>query len=97
MSTLDDEDPELGAPLDLLREFGVEEDDAFHGRVHRRIERRQVTSDLADLLWSGPQTLLGELFRALFSGPDSKTGASDTATPDTATSDSDDPPERSEQ
>lgn len=69
MSQPDDEDPDLGPPLEMLQEYGLSEDPAFEGRVHRRIERRQLSSDLADLAWTGPILLISELLKALLSEP----------------------------
>jgi hypothetical protein len=61
-------DPEEGgdAPLDELADLAVPVDEQFADRVHRRIERRVLTTDLVELAWAAPLEALMALLRAPF-------------------------------
>jgi hypothetical protein len=62
-----DDTPESSdAPLDELRELAVPVDEQFADRVHRRIERRVLATDLVELAWAAPLEALMALLRAPF-------------------------------
>jgi hypothetical protein len=54
------------APLEELADLTVPVDAAFADRVHRRIERRVLTTDLVELAWAAPLEALMALLRAPF-------------------------------
>ncbi|MDH4065238.1 MAG: hypothetical protein OEW19_12625 [Acidobacteriota bacterium] len=64
---LDGEDPgDLGAPVEALRDLALDVGGEFGPRVRRRIERRVLGSDLVELAWTAPLTVVLELLRAPF-------------------------------
>jgi hypothetical protein len=51
-------DPDLGSPIEELRDVAHQLPDRFAERVARRIERRMLGGDLIELFWSGPIAML---------------------------------------
>lgn len=65
-STPPEPTPDTDVPLEELQDLTVPVDEAFADRVHRRIERRVLTTDLVELAWAGPVEALLALVRAPF-------------------------------
>ena len=62
------DDPDLGPPVTELRQASVTLGDRFVTRVRNRIERRVLTGEALELLWTAPSTMLLEFLRWPFEG-----------------------------
>lgn len=62
------DDPDLGPPVTELRQASVALGDRFVTRVRNRIERRVLTGEALELLWTAPATMLLEFLRWPFEG-----------------------------
>lgn len=58
-----DEDPSLGEPVTELRDVSVALGDQFATRVRGRIERRVLTGEVIELIWTAPLTMVLEFLR----------------------------------
>lgn len=61
-----DDDADMGLPIDELRDLSLSVDGRFGRRVRGRIERRVLAGELLGLAWSAPVMVLFELLRAPF-------------------------------
>lgn len=59
----DEEDPTLGEPVTELRDVGFGVGDQFATRVRGRIERRVLTGEVVELMWTAPVTMMLEFLR----------------------------------
>jgi len=57
---------DLGAPITELQDLPVEVSQRFVQHVRGRIERRVVTADILDLVWTAPLMMLLEFLRIPF-------------------------------
>jgi hypothetical protein len=57
------EDADLGQPVTELRDVTLGVGDQFATRVRGRIERRVLTGEFLELLWTAPLTMLLEFLR----------------------------------
>jgi hypothetical protein len=57
---------EIGPPLEALSSCDVEVSPGFWDRLHRRIERRNVTSQAIEFGWNAPLTVLLEFLGIAF-------------------------------
>ena len=57
---------DTGEPIAELADFEVPASLGFFGRLRRAIERRFLTSDLAELSWSGPIMVVMEWISVVF-------------------------------
>ena len=46
--------PDAGPPVEPLQDFALPDDEAFVGRVGRRIERRLLSNELLTFAWHAP-------------------------------------------
>lgn len=67
---LPDEDGEAGEPIAVLAQLRLQPGQKFHARLRGRIERRQVSADLARFAWEAPATVAIEILRAVFARPE---------------------------
>ncbi len=59
------DDPDLGRPIDSLKEQELEPSSDFVGQVRRSIHRRTAASQLASYSWNLPKIALLEMARLL--------------------------------
>jgi hypothetical protein len=57
------EDADLGEPVTELREVSLRLGDQFAARVRGRVERRVLTGEFLELIWTAPLTMLLEFLR----------------------------------
>ena len=57
------EDADLGQPLTELRDVSLQVGPQFTTRVRRRIERRVLTGEFLELIWTAPLMMLVEFLR----------------------------------
>ena len=57
------EDADLGEPVTELREVSLRLGDQFSARVRGRVERRVLTGEFLELIWTAPLTMLLEFLR----------------------------------
>ncbi|MEM7417788.1 MAG: hypothetical protein AAF389_20025 [Gemmatimonadota bacterium] len=58
---------DLGEPIEALRNYTVEPSSSFLVRLRNRLRRRDLSSQVATLSWTGLGTVVLEFFRMIFS------------------------------
>ena len=59
-------EPDADEPIDMLADYGEEPTTALLDRVRSSIERRDLTSQIADLFWNMPLKVLLEYLALAF-------------------------------
>ena len=57
---------DLGEPIEALRDLAVDPSDGFLGRLRNSLRRRDLSSQVATLSWTGLGTVVLEFFRVIF-------------------------------
>ncbi len=63
----DDFVEDMGEPIDALRDLSVDPSDGFLGRLRNTLRRRDLSSQVATLSWTGFGAVALEFFRMIFS------------------------------
>jgi hypothetical protein len=68
------EDRDTGEPIAMLRDFGEEPTAGFLARIRGSIQRRMLTSQLAEISWFAPVMVLFEFVKFFFAFFESVSG-----------------------